>query len=779
MEQIIEALSESISQLMMMVIILQERNADPPPALPNGVGIVTDSASRLHQVAMALAVEDFSEYPDIRAEIEEAAESVRMSALHLQTALKSLMTTSNKQGGWEALVNSCKNMSAKTIRLLQIVYGAERERVFRAAQKALDALALVDPSAARNGKVFAERAGAAATQANQLAEYVRGKAQEAPPQKRQELLGLANELNQGATTLINDANQLLRDPANSSLQQKVTDDLNQSKGTIDRTITALKDMDREFDGAGDDFEDRSAAMMRSLRELEAGGQGFSEDMMLTAKKERQEMDNLLDDIDMGKDGAARKDLENAKLLNDRLAQLAAMESKNRTNPGERQALLDAKADLERSFPAYESAANRAMRNRDDPHSMDDLDAAHDRLDAAIGRLFDLCRKDTNAEIGASARKECEDLENLRDAARSGDADLLGRAAKALAKENKTLAGLCGAQADRMTDPFRKRQLKDAVDELERLLPHELLAGKEAILNPSAKTMKQLEEKTDTMKDQVGATATMAKNYPELDMIDAAQKEKTLLGNLSQAAGGGNARDTARFADELLTNTKNLGDIAKEIAKKKDRGQQAKILDSVNRIDRLLGPALNDANALAQRPSDGARKAALDQKTDEIRQLVDKLVADTDAGLFKECLIQSSNLHNVKNAADEGDFPAVAQSVKDTADRHKRMVPQIKAAAQRTENPQRRKQLLDDARELENLLPQCVGQANAFILKPSDASRQSLKDTVRTMEGLVAGIADPLAYNPDLPRGAAGGGGDLSRISCCMLSRLDQVSKQSG
>merc|ERR1712137_1275976 len=106
--------------------------------------------------------------------------------------------------------------------------------------------------------------------------------------------------------------------------------------------------------------------------------------------------------------------------------------------------------------------------------MDGLDDAHDRLDRAIQNLCDL-NPNINAQIGASARKEIEDLDNLRNAGRSGDADGLGRAAKSLIKENKTLTGLCAGQAGKTIDPLRKKQITDAVDELQRLLPHELLA----------------------------------------------------------------------------------------------------------------------------------------------------------------------------------------------------------------------------------------------------------------------------------------------------------------
>src|SRR3990167_6499357 len=750
---------------MMMVIILQERNVDPPPALPNGVGIVTGAADTLYTTAMALADEDYREYPDIKNEIEVAAKSVAQSSNDLKQALQALMSSSDKRTGWDTLVKACKNMSAKTIRLLQIVYGAERERVFRAAQKALDALNGINTNQVNNNpKLFADKIGDAATKAKQLAEYLRGKAEDATPQKRQELLQHANDLNSGANKLISDANQLLRDPNNPQLKRLVGDDLNDVKNSIDRAVNALRGMDHEFDNADTDFEDRSAAMRNSLRELEAGGMNsYDEDILLTAKKEREEMDNILEDIDGNNPDAARAGLQNAKLLNDKLAQLAGMEAKNQQDPLKRNQLQQAKTDLENIFPRYENAAKQAISNPNDQRALDNLDNAHDALDAAIQKLCDLV-SNPNAEISAAARKELEDLSNIRAAGIERNPQALARAAKSAIKENKNLAGLCAAQAGTVADPLRKRNILDAVDELQRLLPHELLAAKDAIQNPSPATIQRLGDKTDTMEDQVKATAMLAKSYPELDLIDAANREKDLLNRMQQAAHRGDPRTVDGLAQPLLDTTKEIGSLARDIAKNKPRGQQARILDSVNKLERLAGPTIEDSKALARNPNNQPLKQQLDKKMEDMRNLVDKILDDTDANLFDDCIKQLGNLHNMKNAADEGDLNGLAGAAKQMTDRHSHLIPLAQSAARKAEDPTRKKHLNEDIDELNRLLPQSLGQTNEFLKNPdSQAYKKPLRDTVSIMEGLVGGIADPRNYDPNLPRGGGGGGGDLSKM----------------
>jgi len=774
--QLIEVISENISGLMLVIIVCQERNIAPMEQFPAQVQMVKQSGEILHAVAMEVSNE-YAKYPDIQQEIQEAAQSVLQSTVELNSALNTLMTSPDRRAGWNGLVKAVKNMSSKTIRLLQIVYGAERERIYRIAQEALDALNNVGLQGVANdqGRKFADQVFNAAKNADQLAAYVRGKAEEALPQKKKELNDLANLLNNGSQQLRNDGNKLIRDPNNPNLQRVVADDLAQVRGTIDKTIAALRDMDG-LDNVDKDFDARTAEMKRSLKDLEAGGlDSFDKDILFTAKKERQEMDNLLDDIDNHDPLAAKQSLDNAKLQNERLMQLANMESNNSQNPALRQALQAARGDLESAFPNYERAAMLAMKNPNDDRYLNDLDNAHDRLDAAIQRLCDAV-SNPNAEIAAAAQKELEDLDQLRDAGNRSDAPGVSRAAKDAVKENKILAGLCASQAGKTANPLRKKQILDAVDELQRLLPHEILAAKEALQNPSPQNLQKLGDKTNTMQDQVRATALLATTYPQTELLDAARKEKNLLDALQRDAEAGNPRGVDQTAPQLQQNTKLIGDLAREIAKGKDRAQQARILDSVNKLERMAAPTIQDAKALAQNPNNPQAKQALARKVDEMKALVDKIVADTDAELFAACLAQQGNLHNVKNSSDEGDLSGLADATQKVAGLQERIIPLALAAANRAD-PNRARQLQQDVDELKRLLPREVGQTNAVLQDPDNRDKKmALRDTTKLMEDIVAGIGDPSRYNANLPRGGQGEGNDLKRMMNELVAAAERYNR---
>merc|ERR1712137_1462323 len=120
---------------------------------------------------------------------------------------------------------------------------------------------------------------------------------------------------------------------------------------------------------------------------------------------------------------------------------------------------------------------------------------------------------------------------------------------------------------------------------------------------------------------------------------------------------------------------------------------------------------------------------------------------------------------------------LADSTRNVVEKQNRkIVPLARAAAQRTTDPNRKKQLLQDIDELENVLPREVGQANAVLQDPDNRDKKkNLKDTTKLMEGIVGGIMDPAKYDPNLARGAAGGG-DLSRMMNDLLANAERYNR---
>jgi len=87
--------------------------------------------------------------------------------------------------GWNGLVDSCRIMSGKTIRLLQIVYGADLKRLQLTADQLKDDIDNVDTSNLKDPRKqqdFANQIQPLVTKALKLANYVKDRAddQESP-----------------------------------------------------------------------------------------------------------------------------------------------------------------------------------------------------------------------------------------------------------------------------------------------------------------------------------------------------------------------------------------------------------------------------------------------------------------------------------------------------------------------------------------------------------------------------------------------------------------------
>lgn len=187
----------------------------------------------------------------------------------------------------------------------------------------------------------------------------------------------------------------------------------------------------------------------------------------------------------------------------------------------------------------------------------------------------------------------------------------------------------------------------------------------------------------------------------------------------------------------------IGELAKQIAAKKDRATQAAILDSVTKLERLAEPTAQDARQLAQNPNNPALKQRLAKEVQDMKDLVDKIIADTDAELFAEALKQRNSLASLLNALDEGDRGGLANATKEVAKRQANITPLARASAKKTEDPMRKKNMLDDISELDRLLPNVVSNTNKVLANPRDSqATQRLRESVNIMNGLLSGLADP-------------------------------------
>jgi hypothetical protein len=215
---IIDDLSDGVSELVLIVVIMAEQNATIPAPLPEAANVVNQTANTLAKIARELAKTDYSDFQEIVDEINAAAGEVEFGTETMEKAMNKLKGgEGDRKQGWNGLVDACRVMSGNTIKLLQIVYGADLKRLQLTADELLESISGVcSPKNLKNRQdqqKFVNDMGAVTAKALKLADFIRDKAGDSESPYSQDLLRkMAEDLRQAAKEVVQAGNDALRDP---------------------------------------------------------------------------------------------------------------------------------------------------------------------------------------------------------------------------------------------------------------------------------------------------------------------------------------------------------------------------------------------------------------------------------------------------------------------------------------------------------------------------------------------------------------------------------------
>jgi len=158
-QQIVESLSDGNAELMLAVLKNKESSesggvAITPSAFQAPVAELASGVNKLVYNARGLAENEYIEYPMIKEQILQAAAEAEGASNGLVAAAKHLIGNSNSTDAWDGLGKACRTIAYKTAVLLQIVYGAELEKMFMQTERAkmgLDSLLAALPAGGSGG----------------------------------------------------------------------------------------------------------------------------------------------------------------------------------------------------------------------------------------------------------------------------------------------------------------------------------------------------------------------------------------------------------------------------------------------------------------------------------------------------------------------------------------------------------------------------------------------------------------------------------------------------
>lgn len=535
-------------------------------------------------------------------------------------------------------------MSGKTIKLLQIVYGAELKRLFTVADDLLSNLGALDAAQAETDpQAFADRASELASKAAQLAAYVSARAKdEESPILKAELERQAKALDDKANDLIQAVNELLEDPSNPKKRLLVQSAIKDLEELIAATATTARETQADLPDQSEESlptlhkaitkkaaEDLEAVMHEAARAAAAPAPMMAATAAITFKPvsepvRESPVDALLEALRRAADDLAEsaeaKDASGAAAAGETLLKTLSQLKHDvelltaiKKDAGRKKALDSSIATLERLIAQEMAAAAKAVQTGDAKAIAEAKARA-----AELKKLLDDIHNQTTPTLADKMAEMKSIINEIQEASRAGDTQkvnklrtLLGKLALDLEHEGKWLA-------QSHTDPKTAQALVSAINSL-------IDATKNIDVAISTNDKAKLEASAKNAQAALEELMSLSNSLP-LSTIKSVQND---LDVLELAVHMGDPIGVVNASTAMAKNVNALMRQAREAAlKTADPEQRARIQNNLNTLSSALAAQLAAIKRLQLNPNDPQAKADLLEKTaavrDALRALEDSL-----------------------------------------------------------------------------------------------------------------------------------------------------------
>jgi len=276
----------------------------------------------------------------------------------------------------------------------------------------------------------------------------------------------------------------------------------------------------------------------------------------------------------GNVGATEKALEDAlKNLHDQINYGKAAYNEAQ-NPRYKAQIESAVQKLERLEPLIAQAARNVAQNPNDREAAKRLEALNAEAKKAAA---DIAKAVLEDKLYTNKKALQAVMEDLQDAAARGDKGEVERQLNDLRDFVKRRVELGRELADQVDDPAIKKQILDACNELERLLPLIEDAARYAAAHPEdAEAQKRLADLLDQMRN-AAARITAEKLFPSVDpnnatkgaLLDSTKDLGEDLEHLRELINEGDYKGAEELAQDISQKAKRQVQLARMVAAKMD------------------------------------------------------------------------------------------------------------------------------------------------------------------------------------------------------------------
>jgi len=481
------------------------------------------------------------------------------------------------------------------------------------------------------------------------------------------------------------AEQLAESPQDAVLQEKLED--------ISETITEV-------------LEDAMAVTPQAV-------------LLRTSHIEEEVLEDILESAKIGDTSSVNKIAKKIPKTNTKLVKAAKANAQSTTFPKERRPQLDdAAQQLETLIPQQLALAAQVAEHPDNNELVEQLEDLTEKITEHIEVLAE-------PDTVWATKVMVKELDNIVEYATKGDNNALNQRSKAVPPSHSNVIKAARAEAHETDNPIRRKQIFEALEELEILLPQEMSLAAHLAKNPSSpEAQEQLsevhQEVREVLEELAGPAAILSSSVAE---------ELEVLDTLCSAAKQGSPESVKDVAKTIKKKNAILARQAKAGAKTvqtAERKQQ--ILAAVDELEKLVEQEIVATLELASNPSNKALQERVDSIHDEIREELQEIL-HPDAAL-KVSIVEVENLlEQVTEVATKGDRKAASERCSELTAQNQKLVRQAKAVI--ADTPLKKKPIVTAVDDLEVLITKDVQLAQMLALNPSDQKLSEELNQVNT------------------------------------------------
>jgi hypothetical protein len=700
-QTIMDSLSEAVSGLILLVISFQESSAPMPNHIPPAADGVASTSNTLADVATGIAEDEYGDYPDIQNPILAAAKEVRASSAALIQAVNFLKTNSDRNRGWAGLLDACRTISGDTVYILQLVYGAELQKLLLAAQQAQNLAKEVSPNtAAKNPQQFADQVGDLAGHAEGLSNFIGDKAQE-------EESPLAKEQQQkSAAALAKISNEL---PALANNVLKSPQDAKAKKTFEDK----VKELEKEIEAASIPVREKLALQPTGPTPL-------------------------------GAPPPFRSSPHHPPPHTQSPSQPPYHSQSPNQPPHHSPPPHFSQAPSGTQQPSYDKP-----KNTQSPPPPEGRRAVPTHVSGPPPEPH---------EIPKHADKAKEALHNLSNAANARNAPSVARDAQSLVDAVNPLIDSLERLANDSADPERKKQLKQAAEDVRSQVPKALAASVAQVKDP-AKNNQEPGRAAQKLEKAIEAAKSIGRPAPEIEVAAASRNVAQDIPAVVTAAEKGDPKATEEALKNLAAMAPKLDKNLKDFAEKPVHPlKKAKAAEAAKKLDSIVPEITAAARDVASKPTEKKPLERL-EKAKQAAEDVLKDVANLGTELLADARKQNDDLTRLELAAHNDEPKKVSDTEKTIVKREPKVAQAARNQAAMSDNPAAKKNLTEAVEKLDKLLPeqvraaQEVAKSGGAAEEPKKKLNKNITDTRNALAD-VAKAAESMPPVENVPKPAA-------------------------